>query len=178
MVLLIINVLGTIYGYYWYKYQLIETPSFFKIFVPDSPTATLFFCIVVLLYLFNKQNGFVEALAYLSLVKYGIWAVMMNIFVLYLAGGLDVIAYMLIFSHGAMALQAILYAPYFKVKKWHLTIAGIWILQDIVFDYVFGTMPSYQMLDFYQDWIALFTFWLSIFVILLAYYQLIMRRRL
>ena len=42
--LLIINVFGTIYGYVWYKWQLVETPTIFLPFVPDSPTASLFFC--------------------------------------------------------------------------------------------------------------------------------------
>ncbi len=87
------------------------------------------------------------------------------------------IAFMLIFSHAGMALQAILYAPMFKVKKWQLALAGIWILQDLIFDYVFGTMPTYRILGFYQEWIALFTFWLSIFVILIAYFQLIFKNR-
>ncbi len=76
--LFIVNVLGTIYGYYWYKSQLFETPDWLRIFVPDSPTASLFFCFVLLLWIFNKQNGLIEALAYVSLVKYGIWAVAMN----------------------------------------------------------------------------------------------------
>ncbi|MEE6451870.1 DUF1405 domain-containing protein [Gottfriedia acidiceleris] len=175
--LFIINVLGTIYGYYWYKSQLEITPGWLKLFVPDSPTASLFFCIVLLLFILNKRNGLIEALAYVSLMKYGIWAVIMNGMVLYLSGGLDAVAYLLIFSHGAMAIQAVLYARTFLVKKWHLTVASIWILQDVIFDYVFGTMPEYYMLSDYRIWIALITFWLTIFVILIAYYQLILKNR-
>ncbi len=45
--LLIVNILGTIYGYIWYGSQLAETPKKFLLFVPDSPTASLF----LLLYL-------------------------------------------------------------------------------------------------------------------------------
>lgn len=40
--LLAINLFGTVYGYYWYRYQLAETPAKFLLFVPDSPTASLF----------------------------------------------------------------------------------------------------------------------------------------
>lgn len=40
--LLLFNVFGTIYGYIWYGEQLSETPAQFLIFVPDSPTASLF----------------------------------------------------------------------------------------------------------------------------------------
>ena len=177
IVLFIINLLGTIYGYYWYRYQLDYTPGWLKIVVPDSPTSSLFFCIVLLLFIVKKHNGLIEALAYVSLMKYGVWAVIMNGMVLYIAGGLDKVAYLLIFSHGAMAIQAVLYAPIFKVKKWHLAVASIWILQDLIFDYVFGTMPEYYMLSDYRIWIALLTFWLTIFVILIAYYQLIFKNR-
>lgn len=175
--LFIINVLGTIYGYYWYGSQLSVTPNWLRVVVPDSPTASLFFCIVLFLLIIQKRNGLIEALAYVSLVKYGIWAVIMNGIVLYLDGGLDPTAYMLIFSHAGMAIQAILFAPIFKVKKWQLALASIWILQDLIFDYVFGTMPIYHMLADYKNWIALLTFWLTIVVIFLAYYQLFLKRR-
>jgi uncharacterized membrane protein YpjA len=40
--LLCVNLFGTIYGYLWYGYQLKETPFQFLLFVPDSPTASLF----------------------------------------------------------------------------------------------------------------------------------------
>ncbi len=43
--LLFVNLLGTIYGYIWYLPQLRNTPSQFLIFVPDSPTASLFFAL-------------------------------------------------------------------------------------------------------------------------------------
>ncbi|WP_218276334.1 DUF1405 domain-containing protein, partial [Pseudomonas sp. FW305-BF6] len=92
--LFIVNVLGTIYGYVWYQYQLIETPAWLRIVVPDSPTASLFFCFVLLLWFFKKQSGLIEALAYVSLVKYGIWAVAMNLAVLNIEGQLNQIAIM------------------------------------------------------------------------------------
>lgn len=50
--LLLINFLGTIYGYLWYGNQLAITPNKYKIFVPDSPTASLFFVVVLIAFLF------------------------------------------------------------------------------------------------------------------------------
>ena len=47
IILLICNILGTIYGYDWYSGQLFITPNYFKPFVPDSPTASLFLCISI-----------------------------------------------------------------------------------------------------------------------------------
>ncbi|MBP0724199.1 DUF1405 domain-containing protein [Bacillus sp. RG28] len=177
-ILFIVNLLGTIYGYYWYRFQIEETVYWLRIFVPDSPTASLFLCIVLLGYLMNQQNGLIEALAFVSLIKYGIWAVVMNCFVLFIQKELNLTAYLLIFSHAAMAFEAILFAPFFKVKAWQLIVASIVILQDVIFDYVFNTMPTYYMLFQYRDWIGLFTFYLSVFAIFLGYSLLLKKNRL
>ncbi|MGD6873965.1 DUF1405 domain-containing protein [Sutcliffiella horikoshii] len=167
---LIINVLGTIYGYIWYGYQLAETPAIFLIFVPDSPTASLFFCFVLAGFILKRNFKLFEALAIITLVKYGIWAVVMNILTLMETGYLPIEGYMLIVSHGAMAVQGVLYSPYYRFKLWHLVAAGIWTLHNDVIDYVFKMMPWYGSLMKYLPQIGYFTFWLSIFSIGIAYY--------
>ncbi|WP_404462642.1 DUF1405 domain-containing protein [Sutcliffiella horikoshii] len=167
---LIINVLGTIYGYVWYGYQLAETPAIFLIFVPDSPTASLFFCFVLVGFILKRNFKLFEALAIITLVKYGIWAVVMNILTLMETGYLPIEGYMLIVSHGAMAVQGVLYSPYYRFKLWHLVAAGIWTLHNDVIDYVFKMMPWYGSLMKYLPQIGYFTFWLSIFSIGIAYY--------
>lgn len=49
--LLWVNGLGTIYGYEWYRNQLVNTyhsePAWLLPFVPDSPTASLFFTLAI-----------------------------------------------------------------------------------------------------------------------------------
>ncbi|MDA7025626.1 DUF1405 domain-containing protein [Bacillus sp. CLL-7-23] len=174
--LLIINFFGTIYGYYWYESQLIHTPIKFLIFVPDSPTATLFFLFVLLGFLFKRNAALFEALALVTLVKYGLWAVCMNLLILLTTGSLHWTGYMLIASHFAMALQGVLYAPYYKFKVWHLVIAAIWTLHNDVIDYVFKMMPSYSMLTQFMPQIGYFTFWLSIASIGLAYYLVLSKK--
>ncbi|MGY0691761.1 lipoprotein heptaprenylglyceryl N-acetyltransferase LhaT [Virgibacillus sp. FSP13] len=168
--LFIINLLGTIYGYIWYEEQLEITPTIFLIFVPDSPTATLFFTIVILFFLFKKHAPYLEALAIITLFKYGIWAVVMNLLTLYVDGHLAWQGYMLIASHGAMAIQGLLYAPFYKIKFKHLTVAAIWTLHNDVIDYVFEMMPMYGSLTEYMNEIGYFTFWLSIVSIFIAYW--------
>ena len=161
--------MGTIYGYVWYKNQLLITPLIFIPFVPDSPTASLFFTICLLFFIFNKNVPYIEALAVTSLFKYGIWAVVMNLFTLVVDGSLSWQGYMLIISHGAMALQGILYTPVYKLKLKHLTIAGIVLLHNDIIDYVFGMMPIYASLGNYMNYIGYFTFWLSVITILITY---------
>src|SRR5690625_823819 len=126
ILLFIINLLGTIYGFMWYESQLSVTPPIFIPFVPDSPTASLFFTIFLLFFIFGKNVPYIEALGLVTLFKYGTWAVVMNLLTLIVDGSLDPSGYMLIASHGAMAIQGLLYAPWYKIKMRHLVFAAIW----------------------------------------------------
>src|SRR5690606_32174181 len=146
----------------WYIPQLSITPDKYLLFVPDSPTASLFFTIFLLFFLFNKNVPYIEALGLVTLVKYGTWAVVMNVLTLIVEGSLSPAGYMLMLSHAGMAIQGILYAPFYKIKMRHLVIAGIWTLHNDVIDYVFGMMPIYSSLTQYMKEIGYFTFWLSI----------------
>ena len=169
ILLFIINLLGTIYGYMWYESQLSATPPIFIPFVPDSPTASLFFTIFLLFFIFGRNVPYIEALGLVTLFKYGIWAVVMNLLTLIVEGSLGWTGYMLIASHGAMAVQGLLYAPWYKIKMRHLIVAAIWTLHNDVIDYVFGMMPVYSSLNDYMNEIGYFTFWLSILSIFIAY---------
>lgn len=167
--LFFVNAAGTIYGYVWYESQLVQTELIFIPFVPDSPTASLFFTFVLFAFLLGKNWPLLEALALITLFKYGVWAVVMNILTLNVTGDLSWQGYMLIASHGAMAIQAILYAPFYKMKLWHVIVAAIWTLHNDVIDYVFMQYPIYPGLELYIKEIGYFTFWLSIVSIALAY---------
>ncbi|WP_449620277.1 DUF1405 domain-containing protein [Robertmurraya sp. Marseille-Q9965] len=175
--LLIVNFFGTAYGYYWYKSQLVETPPKFLAFVPDSPTASLFFLFVLVAFFLGRNWPLFEALAMVTLVKYGIWAVVMNLLVFIVSGEIDGIGLMLMISHGAMAVQGILYSPFYRFKLWHLVITAIWTLHNDVIDYVFLMLPRYHMLDAYIPQIGYFTFWLSMVSIGVAYYFVLRKNR-
>lgn len=168
--LLIINVVGTIWGYDWYGWQLEMTKPIFLIFVPDSPTASLFFSIAIVGWLLGRHWKLIEALALITLVKYGLWAVVMNIWALIVDGSIGWMGWMLIFSHFMMAVQGILYLPAYRFSFIHVWIAAIWTLHNDVIDYVFGQMPIYHMLSDYVQTIGYFTFWLSICCISLAFW--------
>ncbi|MGG0668200.1 DUF1405 domain-containing protein [Sporosarcina koreensis] len=171
-ILLFVNLFGTVYGYDWYMWQLEMTEPKFWIFVPDSPTASLFFTLAIIGWLIGRNFKLIEALALITLVKYGLWAVVMNLLTMFEQGSLDPVGWMLIGSHFAMAVQAILYIPLYRFKFKHIVIAGIWTLHNDVIDYVFGQMPIYHDLMKHMQQIGYFTFWLSIACIALAYASL------
>lgn len=166
--LLIVNALGTIYGYIWYGPQLANTAPHFYLFVPDSPTASLFFCFALVGWLMGKHFKLMEVLALITLVKYGIWAVVMNVLTFLQNGELGWMGWMLVASHGLMAVQAILYIPKYRFTYGYVVVAAIWTLHNDVIDYVFGQMPIYRIIDTYTAQIGYFTFWLSVACILLA----------
>lgn len=165
-----VNLLGTIYGYIWYEAQLLQTPWYFLIFVPDSPTASLFFTIVIGLYLFGKRIPLIEALAAVTLIKYGLWAVVMNLAAGAAGTPLNILHWMLVVSHAGMALQAVLYLPYFRIKTWHLAAVALWTIHNDFIDYVYNMNPWVsRSLTPYINEIGYFTFWLSIVSIAVVY---------
>ena len=164
--LFFINLFGTIYGYYWYLPQLRDTPYVYWLFVPDSPTASLFFTIVLGLWILNRRSPLFETLAFITLIKYGVWAVVMN--TLFLRALPDdaptitiLMAIMLMVSHGAMAIQAVLYAPFMKWTVRSFVITLVWVLHNDVVDYVLGQWPRYPSLAEHIMWIGYGSFWLT-----------------
>src|SRR5699024_6166159 len=160
---------GTIYGYLWYAGQLAITQAVFILFVLDSLIATLFFTFFLIFFIFIENALFIEVFVLISLFSFGSWAVAMNILTLIVNGELPWEGYMLIVSHGAMAIQGLIYLPYYKIKLKHLTVAGVFLLHNEIIDYVYGMMPIYSSLSAYQNEIGYFTFWLSIFTLILIY---------
>ncbi|MEK3881428.1 DUF1405 domain-containing protein [Paenibacillus sp. PL2-23] len=174
--LFIVNLLGTIYGYIWYDNQLYWTaehkPAWMLPFVPDSPTASLFFtaALLYLLYPIAKPSRLaaagrllIEALAVVCSVKYGIWAVAMIVWGAARGDVLDWQHYMLIGSHLAMAIEALLYVRFMKAGPGALVAALGWLLLNDTMDYTAGIYPWLpRELDQELGSIRIFTYWLSV----------------
>ncbi|HDZ5557297.1 TPA: DUF1405 domain-containing protein [Staphylococcus aureus] len=167
MMLLICNILGMIYGYIWYGEQLSHTPWHFKIFVPDSPTAILYLVISITLILIQKQNSIIDALAFVTLFKYGIWAVIMNILFIIEQGDITVNGLVLMFSHSIMAIQAIYFYPRFKRSMIGISVAMIWVFLNDYIDYFHLQFPYYDFITTHVWQIGVLSCCLSVFGLLL-----------
>lgn len=150
--LFISNLLGTIYGYIWYDAQLAYTwnnyPEWLIVFVPDSPTASLFFTLTLLFLLYPELlasvpviRRVIEGLAVVTSVKYGAWAVSMIFAGFYQGGELVWQDWMLVASHLAMAVEALLYVRLYKFAVPALVGAGLWTLLNDYVDYTFEVFP-------------------------------------
>lgn len=180
----IINLGGTIYGYMWYEYQLQWTIENFPLwlvpFVPDSPTASLFFTISVLFLLFPPTGhsklikwirGIIDALAVVCSIKYGIWATAIIIAGALQGGELDWQSYMLMTSHLAMAVEVLLYIRFMKVFSAVFVIATGWLLLNDTLDYSYGIYPFLPPeLHNHVPTVAWFTIALSVGSFLLGFY--------
>ncbi|HDF7276657.1 TPA: DUF1405 domain-containing protein [Staphylococcus aureus] len=167
MMLLICNILGMIYGYIWYGEQLSHTPWHFKIFVPDSPTAILYLVISISLILIQKQNSIIDALAFVTLFKYGIWAVIMNILFIIEQGDITVNGLVLMFSHSIMAVQAIYFYPRFKRSMIGISVAMIWVFLNDYIVYFHLQFPYYDFITTHVWQIGVLSCCLSVFGLLL-----------
>lgn len=167
MMLFICNILGMIYGYIWYGEQLSHTPWQFKIFVPDSPTAILFLVISISLILIQKQNSIIDALAFVTLFKYGIWAVIMNILFIIEQGDITVNGLVLMFSHSIMAVQAIYFYPRFKRSMIGISVAMTWVFLNDYIDYFHLQFPYYDFITTHVWQIGVLSCCLSVFGLLL-----------
>jgi uncharacterized membrane protein YpjA len=155
-----VNLLGTIYGYEWYWQQMLETvadkPLWLVVFVPDSPTASLFFTIALVYLLidsyikptihnFNKTadiiRGIIEALAVVASFKYGVWAVAIILSAAFKGEPMNWQDWMLSISHSGMAVEALLYFRFFKVKWIGLGASALWVFSNDYIDYHFGVFP-------------------------------------
>lgn len=180
--LFIVNFLGTIYGYIWYGGQLELTaatkPLWMLVFVPDSPTASLFFTLALLYLLFpptgksklvRYSRMFIEGLAVVCSVKYGVWAVAIILAGIYQGGDIYATDMMLIVSHLGMAIEALLYMRFMTVSKSMLAAATCWLLLNDTADYTYGIYPNlpYELKDQVQQ-VKIFTYCLSLCSLLLA----------
>jgi uncharacterized membrane protein YpjA len=186
--LAIANLLGAIYGFYWYKNQLLASPKFLWPFIPDSPLATLFFAIFLFLLFFNKKVPFIEALASVTIFKYGIWAVAIifwgawntehSIVKMLMVETIDWLDVLLIFSHLIMAAQAVIFFRKYSYGFVSILIVAIWVFFNDILDYtliIYPWLPA--SLDGSVYSIAKFTMLLTGTSVLLFYILSLVRRK-
>ena len=169
VILLICNVLGTIYGFIWYGDQLLKTQWHYLIFVPDSPIASLFLCISICLIILNKQNSIIEGLAFVTLFKYGLWAVIMNFIMIINNDDITIMNVFLIISHGIMVLESIYFYPRFNISMLSLFISMIWVFNNDYVDYILKKYPYYDFIQQHVHLVAFIALWLSIISLILYY---------
>jgi uncharacterized membrane protein YpjA len=67
------NLLGTAFGFWYYRFQFSLEPVVMWPFVPDSPVATLFIACAFGAWYLGRTNEYLNALAFFGCLKLGAW---------------------------------------------------------------------------------------------------------
>jgi uncharacterized membrane protein YpjA len=164
------NLIGSIYGFYWYKEQLASTPIYFWLFVPDSPLSSSLFTFVLALWLWRKKvSPLLVLIAFVCCLKYGIWCVVVLGIYGVRDGGMVAENWMLVASHAAMAAEVLIYSFLFKFQSKYLWLGATWLLVNDFMDYVYGVHP-YLEDDGLLGNVKIFTLCWSVCTIGIAYW--------
>lgn len=140
-ILILVNVAGSLFGYYYYLDQFKSTPIYLWIFVPDCPLYTSLFA----LFLAFKYNKFIQAFSFLiffGLIKYGLWTVSAIALHSEYFFAVNFHLYVVLFIlHGGMAFQSLTLKEYVKkTSKVVLASTFSWMVINDFFDYYVGTL--------------------------------------
>ena len=142
-VLILVNIAGTLFGFWYYRFQLPETPFYKMIFVPDCPLYALMFAILMAAYIFpEKKSATLATITFVGLIKYGFWTVLVVTLYRDHYFTADPLLYSMLFTlHIGMIAEAFIIPHIFRFTKETLLIALGWFLLNDVMDYFFGTVP-------------------------------------
>ena len=112
-------------------------------FISDSPIAVLFFALFLSLSIVGKRNGFVEALAFIGMVKVGFWtAFIILVYNWYFLQPAYLYWYgSLFFLHLGMCLEGFAMKGRLKITGAHALVASAFYVINDILDYVFYLVP-------------------------------------
>lgn len=141
--IVVINLLGTVFGFIYYRYMFGTTPWYLWPVVSDSPGSTLLFSIALGLVVLGRKKDWLSFLACASVIKYGLWTIFVILYFPehFLAPAVKNFYYLMIFLHFGTVIQPVVLLRTIKRNKKYLLIALLWFFTNDYFDYVVGTGP-------------------------------------
>lgn len=143
--IIIINLAGSLYGYYWYRAQLAETPLALWPVVPDSPLSTTLFTLALIAVLSGRRPGLLAAVACATCIKYGLWAAGINIHFWWAGGDFTWINAMLLLSHLGMAVEGFIFLRVLPLSGRVVLGTTLWMVFNDYMDYLRGCHPHLFM---------------------------------
>jgi len=153
-----INLVGTLFGIWFYAFQLSITPLPAWPFVPDSPLATLLMALSLTVWRLGDDRtlAWIHPAAFVGCLKLGAWTpfVLLWFPVEYPAGSLAALGPVgalweyglygfLVVSHLAMVVQAFLVVRYARFTAGGIGIAALWYGLNDVVDYLFTPFETF-----------------------------------
>jgi uncharacterized membrane protein YpjA len=141
-----INLAGTAFGFWYYRFQFGLEPALAWPFVPDSPVATLFIALSIASWKLGHSREWLDALAFFGCLKLGLWTpyTLLAFQDSFLASTPLWLYLFLFFSHLAMALEGFVIHRYSDFPVWAVAVALAWYgLNDLV-DYFVPVVGTYH----------------------------------
>ncbi|MCL7418685.1 MAG: DUF1405 domain-containing protein [Halalkalicoccus sp.] len=149
-----INLAGTAFGFWYYRFQFAGTPVAMWPWVPDSPLATLFIASSLALWKLDRGNELVDMLAFFGNIKLGLWTpyVLVVFNDAFLAGTAVPMYAFLLTSHLGMVAQAFLIHRYSDFSIPAIAAALAWYSFDLMVDYFVPIVggPHHTALPFFD----------------------------
>ncbi|MFO7942418.1 MAG: copper ion binding protein [Bacillota bacterium] len=150
-----INAVSFAVGILWYWRHLMGTPAYLWPVVPDCPLAALFVAAALWMRVRGKPSRPLDALAWASALKYGIWTVAILSHARTLGAATDPLSAILLWSHVGMIIEAMAYGALYPPGRYALLVPAGWFLLNDFSDYVLNTHPSLPLASQYPLAVAL-----------------------
>ena len=176
--LIYVNIIGTLFGIYYYIPQLLSTETFLWPLIPDSPTATFLFMLsLIAVYTtdFKKGKGLkniLYSLAFVGNVKYGLWTVyvLLEFMPHFTSVNSSLMYFFLLISHIGMFLQAFLILPYIDYSRGLIVAPAIYLFNDII-DYAFQIHTSLPEAQYLGSKVAFVAYGLTISSFIMMWFK-------
>ncbi|MEE9594305.1 MAG: DUF1405 domain-containing protein [Candidatus Hydrothermarchaeales archaeon] len=139
---LLVNLVGSAFGFYYYQGLLLSSPLWQWVFIADSPASTILFSFALILVMLNKKNDWLSYASSVYVAKYGIWTLLVILYYsdYFLAPGRRLFYVTMFILHAGMIVAPLVIIPTIKKHKKHLLLV-LWFLLNDYMDYVVGTHP-------------------------------------
>jgi len=136
-VIVAINLLGTAFGFWYYRFQFRELPVEMWAFIPDSPGATLLIALALAAWALGRSSDTLATLAFFGNVKLGLWTpyVLVVFYPAFLANSGPAMYAFLLVSHLGMVVQAFVLHRITDFPLKAVGIATAWYTVDLLMDY-------------------------------------------
>jgi len=139
--LIIINITGSLYGYYWYHNQLMENPWYLWVLISDSPLSTTFFALALIFVLLGRGKPLITAIGTATTIKYGLWALVILTHYWVLSRDVRPVEAGLWIGHLGMVLEGFLFMRRAQIGPAAIAGAVAWIVLNDWADYVHNLHP-------------------------------------
>ena len=133
-----VNILGMLYGYYYYGEQLSSSPLYLWIFIPDCPLYVMLFTAVLILTVLGIECKLLSYIAAVGMMKYGIWTVLALLMFgdYFFYGSLLLTSSALFVLHIGMFAEGPLLIPR-RLSRNYLIAGLLWFLANDYVDYFY-----------------------------------------